>query len=45
MANRQTLLSFSDGPGGTMPYLEVDGKKVGQSMACARYVAREHSGS
>lgn len=29
-------------PGGTMPYLEVDGKQLGQSMACARYVAREH---
>ena len=26
-----------------MPYMEIDGtKKLGQSMACARYIAREH---
>ena len=37
-------LPFSDAPGGVMPYLEVDGKKLGQSMACARYVARQHGG-
>ena len=29
-----------------MPYIEIDGKKkVGQSMACARYIAREHGKS
>ena len=39
-----SLFLFSDAPGGVMPYLEVDGKQLGQSMACARYVAREHGG-
>jgi len=29
-------------PGGVAPYLEVDGKLLGQSMACARYIAKEH---
>ena len=26
-----------------MPYMEVDGVKIGQSMACARFLARELS--
>ena len=33
---------ISDTPWGGLPLLEVDGKKIGQSMAIARYIAREH---
>ncbi|OWF40796.1 S-crystallin SL11-like [Mizuhopecten yessoensis] len=28
-------------PGGTLPYLEIDGKKYGQSSSLGRYLARE----
>jgi len=29
-------------PTGQMPYMEVDGRQLGQSMTCARYIAREY---
>jgi len=29
-------------PLGQMPYIEVDGRQLSQSMTCARYIAREH---
>ncbi|XP_013414210.1 glutathione S-transferase-like [Lingula anatina] len=33
---------FTVSPTGQSPFMEVDGKKIGQSLAMARYVAREH---
>ena len=34
---------FSETPTGQLPVLVVDGVKIGQSMAIARYLAREFS--
>jgi glutathione S-transferase len=33
---------FADTLYGAMPFLEIDGKPIAQSMALARYLAREH---